>query len=170
MAHQEKRYCRGCKCIVDASLFDSNDKQYKQCDRCRARIHKRKRNETTIVCDCGSELLRTSLRDHLRTLHHEKRMAEQEAAHNAEDVARTLMRKPMSAAAVRHHLKTVFVSAPIGATKMVSTPAAQTKPTKQTKIVPLKATPSFLFRKAKVAAPMTVESLLSKLKTAPVLC
>ena len=94
------QYCRGCKCTADATLFISNGKQYKQCTRCRTRIHDRKRSAATVVCDCGREVLRTSLRDHLRTLYHEKRMIEKRPAQNeAQDVARKpLMRRPMPAA------------------------------------------------------------------------
>ena len=165
MAHQEKkRYCRGCKCTADASLFFSDGKQYKQCHRCRARIHDRKRSEATVVCDCGREVLTTSLRDHLRTLYHEKRMTEKapaQKAQKAHEVARAPMRKPMPAA-VSQQPKPVSGSAPISAPKPVSTPV-QMKPTEQTKIVP-KAPSSFIFRKATAAAPVTIESLRTKLK------
>ncbi len=94
-ARQEKRYCRGCKCTVDAGVFISDGQLYKQCDRCRARVHDRQRSDATIVCECGREVLRTSLRDHLRTLYHEKRMSEKrlgQTAREAQDVARTPMR------------------------------------------------------------------------------
>ena len=165
MAHQEKkRYCRGCKCTADASQFISDGKQYKQCHRCRARIHDRKRSEVIVVCDCGREVLTTSLRDHLRTLYHEKRMTEKapaQKAQKAHEVARAPMRKPMSAA-VSQQPKPVSGSAPISAPKPVSTPV-QMKPTEQTKIVP-KAPSSFIFRKATAAAPVTIESLRTKLK------
>ena len=160
MAHQEKkRYCRGCKCTADASQFISDGKQYKQCHRCRARIHDRKRSEATVVCDCGREVLTTSLRDHLRTLYHDKRMTEKapaQKAQKAHEVARVPMRKPMSAA-VSQQPKPVSASASISPPKPVSAPAQMTK------IVP-KAPSSFVFRKATVAAPVTIESLRTKLK------
>ena len=52
-----------------------------------ARTHSRRRNDATIACDCGREVLKTSLRDHLKTLYHEKHMAEKVL----QDVARKLM-------------------------------------------------------------------------------
>jgi hypothetical protein len=149
MANQEKRYCRGCKCTTDASQFTENEngKQYKQCSRCRGRIHDRRRNDATIVCDCGREVLRTSLRDHLRTLYHEQRMAEK----LLQDVAR----KPMPLAANQQpKQKLVSASVPISQLKSALAPA-QMKEKEPTK--PMPKAPSLVFRKAMVAPALRPE-------------
>jgi hypothetical protein len=160
MAHQEKRYCRGCKCTVDASLFISNKKQYKQCNRCRGRIIDRERSDATVVCGCGREVLRTSLRDHLRTLYHEKRMIEKAPVHKvqkAADVARPPMPKPMSAAVIQQ-LKPAVIQQPKPVS--ASAPVSPPKPV------------SFVFRKSKVEAPVNSESLqrtkLKQVQSTPV--
>lgn len=75
MPDHHQRYCRGCKCTVDEGEFQQQGKQYKQCSRCRARVHHRRRNGKTVVCQCGREVLATSMRDHRRTLYHEQQMA-----------------------------------------------------------------------------------------------
>jgi hypothetical protein len=67
--------CRGCKCDADEAEFRHQGKQYKQCSRCRARIHHRRHSSKTVVCQCGRQVLGTSLRDHLRTLYHEQQIA-----------------------------------------------------------------------------------------------
>ena len=71
-----RRYCRGCKCMVSETCFRGDGTQYKQCDRCRGRIHDRTRSSKTVMCECGRQVLTTSLRDHLRTLFHEQYLAE----------------------------------------------------------------------------------------------
>jgi hypothetical protein len=68
-------YCRGCKCSVDEAEFQHQGQQYRQCSRCRARLHHRRRSDKTVVCQCGRQVLETSLRDHRRTLYHEQQMA-----------------------------------------------------------------------------------------------
>lgn len=75
-----RRYCRGCKCMVSETCFKDHGTQYKQCDRCRGRVHDRERSRKTVMCGCGKEVLTTSLRDHLRTLFHEQYLAEKAAA------------------------------------------------------------------------------------------
>jgi hypothetical protein len=75
MPNHQQRYCRGCKCTIDLAEFGHQGKQYKQCSRCRARIHHRRRSGRIVVCECGREVLETSLRDHRRTLYHEQHMA-----------------------------------------------------------------------------------------------
>jgi hypothetical protein len=75
MPDHHEQYCRGCKCTVDESEFQDEDQQYKQCGRCRARLHHRRRSNKTVVCQCGRQVLATSLRDHRRTLYHEQHMA-----------------------------------------------------------------------------------------------
>ena len=75
MPDPHEQYCRGCKCTVDESEFQDEDQQYKQCCRCRARLHHRARSNKTVVCQCGRRVLETSLRDHRRTLYHEQQMA-----------------------------------------------------------------------------------------------
>ena len=150
MTHQEKkRYCRGCKCTTDASQFISNGEQYKQCTRCRERIIDRKRSDATIVCDCGREVLRTSLRDHLRTLYHEKRMSEKEPAQKAqkaEDVARPPKPKPMPAA-VSQQIKPVSSQQLKPAVSQEHKPVSPSAPINPPKPV------SFVFRKLKNSEP-----------------
>jgi hypothetical protein len=68
-------YCRGCKCTVDEAEFHHQGQQYRQCSRCRARLHHKRRSDKTVVCQCGRHVLETSLRDHRRTLYHEQQMA-----------------------------------------------------------------------------------------------
>jgi hypothetical protein len=75
MPDPHQLYCRGCKCTVDESEFQDEDQQYKQCYRCRARLHHRARSNKTVVCQCGRRVLETSLRDHRKTLYHEQQMA-----------------------------------------------------------------------------------------------
>jgi hypothetical protein len=75
MPEHLQRYCRGCKCTVDEVEFHHQGQQYKQCERCRARLHHRRRSDKTVVCQCGRQVLETSLRDHRRTLYHEQQMA-----------------------------------------------------------------------------------------------
>ena len=152
MARQEKRYCRGCKCTTDASQFISLGKQYKQCTRCRERIVDRKRSEATVVCGCGREVLRTSLRDHLRTLYHEKHMMEKgQKVQKPQHVAHLPMRKPVPAAISQQHKPAVITQQPkpIPASASIGPP----KPV------------AYVFRKAQVAAPAISEPLQStKLK------
>ena len=158
MARQEKRYCRGCKCTTDASQFISLGKQYKQCTRCRERIVDRKRSEATVVCGCGREVLKTSLRDHLRTLYHEEHMVEKAPVHKtemAEDVARPPIQKPipMPKPTISQQLKPAVIQqlkpAVLQQPKLVHTSAPINPPRPVT----------FVFRKAQVAAPATSESL-----------
>jgi hypothetical protein len=151
MAHQEKRYCRGCKCTTDASLFNSNGKEYKQCNRCRGRIHDRKRTDATIVCDCGRKVLMTSLRDHLRTMYHGKCLKEKARVHKAQDIPRKVI--PPAAS---HQPKSASASVAVSQSKPGSASAPMTK-------VAPKGSSSFVFRKATVA-PVNIESLRAKLK------
>ena len=154
MPRQEKQYCRGCKCTADASAFISDGQQYKQCDRCRARVHDRKRSDATIVCECGREMLRTSVRDYLSTLYHKKRMNEKrmnekrpmQQAQKAQDVVRTLMPTDLNQQQMQ--------LAVIQRAKLLSACSS-------TPIHPLKPA-SFVLRKATVAAPMTSEPLRAK--------
>jgi len=149
MAHPEKYYCRGCKCTTNTHLFNSNGKRYKQCNRCRERIRHRKQNVATIVCECGREVLRTSLRDHVRTLYHEQ--------HVGEKKARTVAPTPAHKAIVpmvSQQPKPVPINyqpKPVPAT-----------PAPVTKLV-AKAPSSIVFRK-KSAIPVTLDSLRAKLK------
>ena len=67
-----RQYCRGCKCMVDEACFRDDGEVYKQCDRCRGRVHDRTRSCKMVTCECGKQVLTSSLRDHLRTLFHEQ--------------------------------------------------------------------------------------------------
>ena len=62
--------------MVRETCFQSDGVQYKQCDRCRGRIHDKTPSNKTVTCECGRKVLTTSLRDHLKTLFHEKHLAE----------------------------------------------------------------------------------------------
>ena len=62
--------------MASEACFRAEDVQYKQCDRCRARIRDKTRSSKTVTCECGREVLTTSLRDHLKTLFHEQYIAE----------------------------------------------------------------------------------------------
>ena len=170
MAHQEKRYCRGCKCTADASVFIGDGQQYKQCDRCRARIHDRQRSDATIVCECGREVLRTSVRDHLRTLYHEKRMSEKQAVQTAQktpDVAGTPMRMAGPAAVSQQRPKSAVIQQIKPAAIPPMKPAViqqQLKPASASVSTNLPRPVSFVFRKANAAAPVTNEPLRTTLK------
>ena len=146
MTRQEKQYCRGCKCTTDASQFISLGKQYKQCNRCRERIVDRKRSDATIVCDCGREVLKTSLRDHLRTLYHEKHMIEKAPMHKAQKAA-NVARPPLPAAVSQQHKPAVIIQQPkpvISQQLRAVSASASIGPPKPV---------SYVFRKAQVAAP-----------------
>jgi hypothetical protein len=117
-------YCRGCKCVVDEAEFQHQGQQWKQCQRCRARLHHRRRSDKTVVCQCGRQVLETSLRDHRRTLYHEQQMAllvdDKQQTPKNEPVNKSPEQAPRKAAI--HHPK------PVVAAQAQRAAAVQVKP------------------------------------------
>jgi len=76
-----KQFCKGCKKSLPLVHFDLKQDRtfYKKCRICRGgneliltveSIEERFRKMTKIICECGVEICRSSLRRHLNTVRH----------------------------------------------------------------------------------------------------